>query len=219
MTRTGRATAKQRESGSWTEWNRRFHIYLGLYFVVSIWLFAVSGLLLNHSWQFTEFWSQRRQSASEYSIVPPPATDDLGRARNLMRQLKLAGEIEWKAGPEAEGIFAFRVVRPGLTADVSADLVRHTATVEEIRVNGWGILRMLHSFSGVRRGAPGTGRDWWLTWLWSGSMDALSVGLLILVFGSLVMAWNRHEKRRGAGIVLVLGLLASGFFVFALRVL
>lgn len=219
MKGAGRKALGLSASRSWTDWNRKIHIYLGLYLVASIWLFAISGLLLNHSWQFTEFWSQRRQSTAQHAIVPPTATDDLGRARSVMRQLNLAGEIEWMADPGAKGAFAFRVVRPGLTSNVSIDLARRAATVEEIRVNWWGILRMLHSFSGVRGGVPGSVRDWWLTWLWSASMDAISVGLLILVFGGIAMAWNRREKRRGAGIALALGLLFSGFFVFGLRLL
>ena len=40
---------------SWRTWNQKLHIYLGLYFLVFLWLFAVSGLLLNHGWQFAEF--------------------------------------------------------------------------------------------------------------------------------------------------------------------
>ena len=29
-------------------WNRTFHFYLGLYFLFFLWLFSLSGLMLNH---------------------------------------------------------------------------------------------------------------------------------------------------------------------------
>src|SRR2546428_9507193 len=76
-------------------WNQKLHIYLGLYFLIFLWLFAGSGLLLNHGPMFAEFWSKRQQSTTERPIVIPPISNDLGRARELMRQLELAGEVEW----------------------------------------------------------------------------------------------------------------------------
>lgn len=201
----------------WKTWNQKLHIYLGLYFLVFLWLFAGSGLLLNHQWQFAEFWNQRRQSTSEHAISPPTAQTDLGRARDLMQQLSLAGEIEWTTTQPTPGRFDFRVARPGRTVDVKADFAKRNATVQEIRVNGWGVFRTLHTFTGVRAGAPLAQRDWRLTKLWSFSMDALAAGLIALVLTSLVMAYERREKRLGAAIALGLGIVVSGFFVFGLR--
>ncbi|MEK7684533.1 MAG: hypothetical protein AAB466_03835 [Verrucomicrobiota bacterium] len=198
-------------------WNQKLHIYLGLYFLVFLWLFAVSGLLLNHAWRFSEFWSQRRQSTNEHRITLPKAETDLARARDLMRQLRLAGEIEWTTTQPAKGRFDFRVTRPGRIVEVKTDLGKQTTTLQEIRVNGWGIVRMLHTFSGVQGTATRAERDWLLTKLWSFSMDALSAGLIVLVLSSLVMACERRERWLGAGIALGLGLAACGFFVFGLR--
>jgi hypothetical protein len=198
-------------------WNQKLHLYLSLYFLVLLWLFAVSGLLLNHGWRFTEFWSQRQQSTNLHRIAPPTAVSDLGRARDLMKQLRLAGEIEWTTTQPAKDRFDFRVVRPGRIVEVKADFEKQTATVQETRVNGWGIVRMLHTFSGVQRTALRAERDWRLTKLWSFSMDALAVGLILLVLSSLVMAYERREKWLGAAVALGLGVLVCGFFVFGLR--
>jgi hypothetical protein len=198
-------------------WNQKLHIYLGLFFLVFLWLFAVSGLLLNHAWRFSEFWSQRQQSTNEHRITLPKAETDLARARDLMQQLRLAGEIEWTTTQPAKDRFEFRVARPGRIVEVKADIGEQTATLQEIRVNGWGIVRMLHTFSGVQRTATRAERDWLLTKLWSFTMDALSVGLIVLVLSSLVMAYERRERWLGAGIALGLGLVACGFFVFGLR--
>ncbi|MBI5767819.1 MAG: hypothetical protein HZA93_08480 [Verrucomicrobia bacterium] len=198
-------------------WNQKFHIYLGLYFLVFLWLFAVSGLLLNHAWGFTDFWSKRQQSTSDHPIAPPQASDDLGRARDLMRQLNLAGELEWTTTQATPGRFDFRVARPGRTVEVKADFTKGTATLQEIRVNGWGVFRTLHTFTGVRANDPRAERDWSLTKLWSLSMDALAVGLIALVATSAVMAYQRREKWLGSSIALALGLVVCGFFVFGLR--
>ena len=203
--------------GSWKSWNQKIHIYLGLYFLVFLWLFAVSGLLLNHGWQFAEFWPQRKESRRTQAISLPNAATDLLRAQDLMRQLGLAGEIEWTAARPTPERFDFRVQRPGRTVDVRVDLPKQSAAVQEIRVNGWGVFRTLHTFTGTRANAPAAVRDWWLTRLWSFSMDALAVGLVLLVITSLVLAIERREKWLGAAIALGLGVGACGFFVLGLR--
>lgn len=202
---------------SWKAWNQKIHIYLGLYFLVFLWLFALSGVLLNHGWQFAEFWSQRKQSSREQNITLPSVATDLLRAQDVMRQLGLAGEIEWMATRPTSERFEFRVQRPGRTVDVRIDTAKQSATVQEIRVNGWGVFRTLHTFTGTRANAPTAQRDWWLTKLWSFSMDALAVGLVLLVLTSGVLAFERRDKWLGAGISVTLGILACGFFVFGLR--
>jgi hypothetical protein len=202
---------------SWKSWNQKIHIYLGLYFLVFLWLFALSGLLLNHGWLFAEFWPQRRESHREQTIVLPTSATDLLRAQDLMRQLGLSGEIEWTATRPTPPRFDFRVQRPGRIVDVRIDAAKQTATIQEIRVNGWGAFRSLHTFTGTRANAPIAERDWWLTKLWSFSMDALAAGLVVLVLTSIALAIERREKWLGAAIALGLGCGACGFFVFGLR--
>ena len=202
---------------TWKAWNQRIHIYLGLYFLVFLWLFAVSGLLLNHGWSFAEFWPQRQETKREQKIAVPTGETDLRKAQDVMRQLGLAGEIEWTTARPTSERFDFRVQRPGRTVDVRLNLATQTAAVQEIRVNGWGVFRTLHTFTGTRANAPTAERDWWLTKLWSFSMDALAVGLGLLVATSVVLAVERREKWLGSAIALGLGLGACGFFVYGLR--
>lgn len=201
----------------WKTWNQKIHIYLGLYFLVFLWLFAVSGLLLNHGWRFAEFWPQRQESKREQPVALPGSGTDLQRAQEMMRQLGLAGEIEWTAARPVPERFDFRVQRPGKTVDVRIDVATQRATVQEISVNGWGALRMLHTFTGTRANAPTAQMDWWLTKLWSFSMDAVAVGLGLLVFTSVVLAVQRREKWVGSAVALALGVVVCGFFVFGLR--
>lgn len=214
---TGETIAMTAPRRTWKSWNQKLHLYLGLYFLVFLWLFAVSGLLLNHAWRFTEFWPQRQQTNREQRVTMPSADTDLLRAQDLMRQLDLAGEVEWTGTRPALPQFEFRVQRPGRTVDVRVDSGKQMATIQDIRVNGWGILRTLHTFTGTRANTPTAKRDWWLTKLWSFSMDALAVGLISLVVTSVVLAIERRDKWLGSAFALGLGVAACGFFVFGLR--
>jgi len=201
---------RRRIPGVFWVWNRKIHTYLGLYFLLFLWLFSLTGLLLNHpKWEFAHFWPERMES----TITVP-----IGEARDtlaVMRQLGLRGEVDPlppSAGTEA---LNFRVARPGRIVDVRADLQKRQAAVKTIAVNGWGVVHMLHTFSGVRKLNPEMQRDWILTTLWASSMDALSVGLLLMVFGGYYMWYVQPAKRRWGWIAVVAGLLSCAMFLFA----
>lgn len=198
-------------------WNRKFHIYLGLYFLLFIWLFSVSGLLLNHPrWKFPQFWPQRELTSFERAFQAPTATGDMAVAQDLMRQIGINGEIFQLTNSLERGLLTFRILKPKTRFLVKADMNAQQATIEQIRVNGWGVLNALHLFSGVRMENPELKRDWFWTKLWSFSMDALAVGLIVMVFGGLYM-WYQLKPKRGLGLVaLALGIMSCGYFVFGL---
>src|ERR1700687_2171274 len=53
-------------------WNRKLHFYAGLFLLFFMWLFAFSGLLLNHpNWNFAESWNKRKETNYEREIAPP----------------------------------------------------------------------------------------------------------------------------------------------------
>lgn len=198
-------------------WNRKFHIYTGLYLLLFVWLFAVSGLILNHpKWTFTEFWPQRKQSSFEQTIQIPMETNDLAKAKNLMRQLGISGEISWTTTYPTAERFDFRVNKPGKMITIKTDLKSKLATVEQIQVNAWGILRIMHEFTGVRLNDPKEQRDWLVTKIWSLSMDAVVIGLLFMVVSSFYMWYQLKPKRRLGLVILGLGIICAGFFVFGL---
>ncbi len=198
-------------------WNKRAHYYLGLYFLFFIWLFSITGLLLNHSWKFAEFWPNRRVTSAERPVRPPAATGDLQQAKELMRQLGITGEVEWsspRTGPER---LDFRVSRPGRTTEIKADLIRGIARIEETRLNSWGLIRALHTFTGVRGNDQRNRRDWFLTTIWALSMDALAAGLVLMVLSGLVL-WLRLRSKRTFGLLaLLLGCVVCGFLAIGLR--
>lgn len=147
-------------------WNRRVHYYLGLFLLFFIWLFAFTGLLLNHPrWQFAQFWPNRIQSTTEHTIAAVSAANDTDRARDVMRQLGVAGELQWPATQPANGPFTFQVNRPGFTVDVKADLQGGRATVQRTQLNAWGVMHVLHTFTGAPAADSRNRRDWTLTTL------------------------------------------------------
>ena len=204
-------------TGAFTDWNRRLHYYLGLYFLFFIWLFALTGLLLNHgSWQFAEFWQNRKTSKFEREFIAPPSGSPLATAQNIMQQLGVAGEIQWVGNAPSAPRLDFRVTRPGLQYDIKAEVEKRRATVEQIKINCWGTMRALHAFTGVRINDTQNQRDWILTTLWAYSMDAVALGLIVMVLSGVLM-WYRTGGNRLAGfLALGSGIVACGWFVVGL---
>lgn len=199
-------------------WNRRLHYYIGLSLLFFCWLFAFTGLLLNHpKWQFAQFWPNRIQSSTLRDFRAPEGNSDLARARDLMRQIGIAGEIQWPAAQPAGGPFTFQVSRPGHIVEVKADLVTGRAMLQRTELNAWGIMHLLHTFTGVRSTDPANERDWVLTTVWALSMDAVGLGLVVMVFSSYIMWYRLKSKRRGGIVALALGFVTCGLFVAGLR--
>lgn len=199
-------------------WNRKLHYYLGLYFLFFVWLFAFSGLLLNHSsWKFAEFWPNRKETTDERLITLPLPGSDLARANDLMRQLHIHGEVEWTATRNDNRWLDFRVTRPGRIFAVKTDLDLKRARVQRIDLNAWGVMRLLHTFTGVRMNDQNNDRDWFLTFVWAFAMDAVAAGLILMVLSSLIMWLELPTKRRVGAIILALGCLSAGLFCVGLR--
>jgi hypothetical protein len=129
----------------------------------------------------------------------------------------IAGEIEWTAARPDSTLFEFRVNRPGHNFNVAVDPVTRQAKVEETAVNAWGVMRILHTFTGARAGHKRNERDWILTTVWVLSMDVVSTGLILMVLVGLYM-WFGLPTTQNVGIVaLVAGTALCSVFVFGLR--
>jgi hypothetical protein len=203
-----------------TLWNRKLHYYLGLYFLFFLWLFAFTGLLLNHpGWTFAEFWTNRKQSVFERQILEPPSGSDLDQARDLMRQLGIAGEIEWTATRSGTAIFDFRVTRPGHIFEIHTDFNQHRAIVQSTGLNVWGVLHILHTFTGVRLADTRNQRDWALTTVWALAMDSLAAGLILMALSGIYMWYGLIRNRRLGAAALALGFLICLWFAIGLKLL
>ena len=77
----------------------------------------------------------------------------------------------------------------------------------------------MHTFVGVSPDDPRNQRDWILTTIWALSMDAVSVGVLVLVLSGVYLWWNRREKRVAGLIALAAGTAVCGLFIVGLRLI
>ena len=199
-------------------WNRKGHYYLGLYFLFFLWLFAFTGLLLNHPWRFAEFWPNRKVSKFERQVQTPIVTDEVERARDVVRQLGIQGEIEWTSARVDATMFSFRVARPGRTWNVTMNPAGRVA-IEQTDINAWGLMRVLHTFTGVRHGDARNERDWVLTTIWALSMDAVAFGMCLVVLSGIYLWIGLPQKRKPGLVALLAGTVACGMFVLGLRLI
>ena len=106
---------------------------------------------------------------------------DLGQAREILRQLGIEGEILWTTTRTDANRFEFQVRRPGHFFFIKADLAQERVTLRQSDVNLWGVIKVLHTFTGVQMEDARQSRDWALTSVWAFSMDAVAVGLIFMV--------------------------------------
>src|SRR6266404_4348326 len=201
-------------------WNRKLHFYAGLFLLFFTWLFAFSGLLLNHpTWSFTESWNNRKETNYEREMTSPGAEvkSDLAQAREILRPLGIEGEILWTKTRTDPNQFEFQVRRPGHFVFIKADFAKKRVTVRQIDVNLWGVIKVLHVFTGVQMDDPRQSRDWALTSLWAFSMDGVAAGLIFMVLSNLYMWLKLPQKRLPGAVILGLGSLTCGLFCVGLR--
>jgi hypothetical protein len=90
-------------------------------------------------------------------------------------------------------------------------------TVSHTEINAWGIMRVLHTFTGVRAGDSRNQRDWIPTTVWALSMDAVAGGIVFMVCSGLYMWYGLTTKRAAGLAALGMGATICGLFVWGLR--
>jgi len=199
-------------------WNRKLHYYIGLYLLFFLWLYALTGLLLNHStWQFQQFWPDRRVAVEERLIRNPAPGSDLDQARELLRQFGIHGEISLPVGHPAPASLEVRSNRPGYNYVIIAELTQSRARLTTTHVNTWGVARALHEFLGAGPAGTGIQRNWPITSVWAFSMDAVALGLIVMVIGGYYLWWRLERKRAWGSVALVLGVLCCAALVLGFR--
>ena len=128
-------------------WNRRLHYYFGLYFLFFLWLFSLTGLLLNHQQWFAG--TQRSETKYEMPIETPAGDTLLAQTQDVMRQLELKGEIDWPGAQPAAHI-DFNVSRPSDAAVVRVDLNAKTAYIRRFDNQPKLTFQVFHTFSGAK---------------------------------------------------------------------
>jgi hypothetical protein len=196
-------------------WNRRLHYYLGLYFLFFLWLFSLTGLMLNHQQWFRNLYD-RRESVYDLELEAVNGDTRVAQTLDVLGQLNLRGEVDWAAS-QPVGHIDFNVSRPNGSAQVRVDINAKTAFVKEFENGRLHGFQILHTFSGSRFNQPASRRDWIVTSVWVWAMDALAAGLIVMVLGSYYMWW-RLKKRKTLGFAaLGAGFMVCGVFVIGIH--
>ena len=198
------------------EWNRKLHYYLGLYFLLFLWLFAITGLIMNHA---TWFPYKPPRTTTEHTLRPPRVGSGLERAQDVARQLGLTGEVILPASQSKPDRFGFTLVRPGLKQQIEIDLATGHTRVLEITLSTLDTFKTMHTHNGLKMtfNEPAPLRDWGMTSVWTFFMDALSIGLIFMVLSSMYM-WYQLRTGRILGLAItVAGFLSAAFFLWGLR--
>lgn len=200
-------------TGKISLWNRLLHIFTGLFLLLFIWLFSLSGLLLNHGqWKFSSFWEKRKESVIVTPVYIPATADTSAVILSILDQLKISGEISNVAcAPEK---LNFRVAIPGTVRDIQIDFKEKICNQKVVKFNFWGKIRTLHTFNGADRNNPDVRPNWIVTKIWSGTMDGIALGLIILCLSSWLMWYNVRKIYPAGFYVLILGFTGAFFFVF-----
>jgi len=200
------------------KWNRRIHYHLGLFTLLFVWIFSLSGLFLNHP----DWFSERAKWTETFRDVQLPKTgDDQVTANEILRQLNLSGEkIYGFSYPEEEHL-RFRVIRFNGLTGIDADLL--TGRVR-VRSTHWSLaksLSNLHTLTGVRKvwNESNSARDWIMTWIWSVSIDAIAVALIVMTLSSIYMWLQLKPKRKMGLLALGLGTAVCVFFLWGYSLL
>jgi hypothetical protein len=192
-------------------WNRKLHYYLGLYFIFFLWLFSLTGLMLNHQQWFTDLY-KRHEVTYDPEIRTPFGVTRAEQTFDVMRQLNLQGEVDWPA-TQPVGHIDFNVSRPDGSARVRVDLNAKQAYVKEFKNGHLHAFQTFHTFSGSRFNQPESTRDWAVTGIWVFAMDALAGGLIVMVLGSYYMWWRLKGGKSLGLIALAAGFAICGMFL------
>lgn len=191
------------------KWNLKIHIYIGLYLLFFIWLFGFSGLLLNHHWEFANFWEERKETSFEKTITISGAREEYRLVQDIMHKIDLNGNISNAKFSDDSIFLNFIISKPGTRYDIQANLIDGNILIKEMNFNKWGIMRALHVLRNPSLKEREGRYQSAIASIWSFAMDIISVSLILLCFGGWYLWINATRKRFYLGLISV----ASGFIL------
>ena len=187
------------------KWNRKIHIYLGLFLLFFIWLFGLSGILLNHHWEFASFWENREEIKYDQYILISGEREQYKLVHEVMNKLDLNGSII-SPGFSNDSIYLnFIIAKPGTRYDVRANLTDGNVKVTEAKFNAWGVVRALHTLRNPTLKEYSERYQSIIASIWSISIDIVSVGLIIICLGGWYLLLQVPGKRFYVGLVSIFG--------------
>lgn len=190
-------------------WTRDLHLYVGLFISPFVLVFAISTIYLNHAWRAPT----TPTLSSPNSPVPIQIPDGMGsleQAKGILRQLNVAGEVEFIRHLAKEERLKIPVMKPGEQIEIDVDLRAKTATITRRDQGLSGAMIYLHRMPGPHL-AKFRG-NWWPMRFWRVLTDASVYGVLFLTLSGLYL-WLVMKAERKIGLVLLAAGVCSLLFL------
>jgi hypothetical protein len=187
------------------KWNLKIHIYIGLFLLFFIWLFGFSGLLLNHHWEFANFWEQRKEISYNKTIQIGDERGQFALVNDIKHKLNLNGSISNPSFSNDSILLNFIVSKPGTRYDIKANLDDGDILISEMKFNKWGILRALHTLRNPTKKEEGVNYQSIMASIWSISTDIISLSLVVLCLGGWILLLQVSGKRFYPGLISLVG--------------
>ena len=183
---------------------RQLHIYTSLAFFLPLFLFAVSGFMLNHRWAIWETFATRVESEEPVAVQIPTSGTDLDKAHSVLEQLNVGGEINSLTLEPDKNLWQIRTTRPGQWLEIKLNPTTGSGTLKRTDFNAWSIMPRMHTLAGLHSNIPEK-KNWVWTKVWSLMMDLTAVATLVLLVTGLYMLTQMTSERRPGLIVLGIG--------------
>jgi hypothetical protein len=190
--------------------NRKTHIYTGLFLIFFIFLFAISGFMLNHRWSLWDYWKSRNEQVKIILVDIPDEDTDLAKARNILSQTGCTGEIHFISHNVQSNLLEIKTTRPGQKTAIEVDLATGAGQITVTDLNGWELLPALHVLTGLHSNISNK-KNWFWTKIWSLMIDITAVGLLVLLASGFYL-WLSLGRERRIGLMI----METGFVIFIL---
>jgi hypothetical protein len=192
-------------------WTRDLHLYFGLFISPFILLFSLSVFFLNHAKVDTVTLTSVESDRSlqiPHDLDSAQGRDAIARAREVMRQLGLTGEVGFVRFVKDARHFIFPVSRPGLETTVDVDVDAASATVSSRKTGILESLAYLHKMPGPHN--VNIRGNWVWTQVWRLFADA-TIYLTLFISVSGIYLWYALKAERRVGAVLLAAGAASLF--------
>jgi hypothetical protein len=195
-------------------WTRELHLYFGLFISPFLLLFAASVFFLNHG----KVPADRFTSVETVANVHVPAGIELlkGRAavdhaKEMLPELKVAGEIGFTRVVTKTRHFVFPVSKPGSEVIVDVDLDARSAVVSRRNTGLFESLSYLHKMPGPHNVALRGNWVWTQVWRWFADATVYFT-MFVTITGLYLWYAIKAERRIGlamltAGAVTFCGLI------------
>lgn len=191
-------------------WTRELHLYFGLFISPIVIVFSLSVIFLNHTWLPWGGAGEGEAASRTVTVAVPTAEDNLEFAKQIQRQIDVAGEIDFINRNEEERRVSFPITAPGYRATIRVDLASGSTEIEEQRTGLRDAMNYLHKMPGPHN--VSVRGNWFSTRFWGWMADA-TVYLLLFVSASGVYLWAVLRAERKLGLLFLGGGVVSFFAI------